>query len=49
MEKCEKSDEEEKSIVKEMLKDTNKHFNNKNECCDNQQLIDYKPIFRVPV
>ena len=46
MEQCKEVEEEDKLIVKEMLKDTNKNFNNEDGHCTNQQLIGHKHMFR---
>ena len=46
MEKHKKVDEEEKLIVKEMLKDSTKHFNNEYQHCANQHLICCEDVFR---
>ena len=42
----EKSDEVDKLIVKEILKDANKHFNNEDNYYANQHLIGYEGMFR---
>ena len=39
-------DEEEKVIVKEMLNDVNKYFNNNDDYHTNQQLIGHRELFR---
>ena len=39
-------DEEKRGIVKEMVNDANKYFDNNNDYCTNQQLIGYRDLFR---
>ena len=45
--KCKKADEEEKLIVKEFLKDTNKYFSNDDYCHTNKQLLVIKIYLEV--
>ena len=40
------AEEEENEIVKEMLHEINKYFNNDNNTCTNQQLIENRDSFR---
>ena len=49
MEECKKADEEEKFIVKKMLKYMNNYFNNEDDHCPNQQLIGCKDMFRSAI
>ena len=46
VEQHEHVEEEGISIVQEMIKDINKHFNNNANYCANQQLIGHRDLFR---
>ena len=39
-------DDEERDIVKEMLNNVNKHFDNNNNYCTNQKFIGHRDLFR---